>query len=106
MDGDHPSLSRYVVSFSLMVCSGQHIFLRLLSLLRVMNMSPSQNKKNKMSKLLFTDLFCLFQIQEAEKRQGSLGSQEWAIITLQQYVLRYHKPLAQAGHWRKHLKFS
>ncbi len=59
-----------------------------------------------MSKLLFTDLFCLFQIQEAEKRQGSLGSQEWAIITLQQYVLRYHKPLAQAGHWRKHLKFS
>ncbi len=47
MDGDHPSLSRCVVSFSFMVCSGHHIFLRLLSLLRVMNISPSQKITTK-----------------------------------------------------------
>ena len=47
MDGDHPSLSRCVVSFSLMVCSGHHLSLRLLSLLRVMNISPSTKKKKK-----------------------------------------------------------
>ncbi len=47
MDGDHPFLSRCVVSFSFMVCSGHHVSLRLLSLLRVMNISPSQKKKKK-----------------------------------------------------------
>jgi len=47
MDGDHPFLSRCVVSFSFMVCSGHHVSLRLLSLLRVMNISPSQNKKKE-----------------------------------------------------------
>jgi len=47
MDGVHPSLSRCVVSFSLMVCSGHHISLRLLSLLRVMNISPSRKKERK-----------------------------------------------------------
>ncbi len=51
MDGDHPSLSRCVVSFSFMVCSGHHISLRLLSLLRVMNIPPSQ-KKNKTKNIL------------------------------------------------------
>ena len=50
MDGDHPFLSRCVVSFSFMVCSGHHVSLRLLSLLRVMNISPSQKKKKKRKK--------------------------------------------------------
>ncbi len=44
MDGNHPSLSRCAVSFSWMVCSGHHISLRSLSLLRVRNISPSQKK--------------------------------------------------------------
>ena len=48
MDGDHPFLSRCVVSFSFMVCSGHHALCELLSLLRLMNISPSQeNKKIK-----------------------------------------------------------
>jgi len=50
MDGDHPFLSGCVVSFSFMVCSGHHVSLRLLSLLRVMNISPSQKKKKKKKK--------------------------------------------------------
>ena len=42
--GDHPFLSRCVVSFRFKVCSGHHVSLRLLSLLRIMNISPSQKK--------------------------------------------------------------
>ncbi len=49
MDGDHPSLSRCVVSFSLMVC-GHHISLRLLSYFRVMYISPPNKKKKKQAK--------------------------------------------------------
>ncbi len=51
MDGDHPFLSRCVVSFSLMVCGGHHVSLRLLSLLREMNMSPSPQKKKKKNQM-------------------------------------------------------
>ncbi len=47
MEGDHPFISRHVVSFSHMICSGHHMSLRLLSLLPVMNMSPSQKKEEK-----------------------------------------------------------
>ena len=47
---DGPFLSRCVVSFSFMVCSGHHVSLRLLSLLRVMNISPSPTKKIKINK--------------------------------------------------------
>ncbi len=49
MDGDHPFLSICVVSFSFMACSGLHVSLRLLSLLRVMNISPSQKKQKEKS---------------------------------------------------------
>ncbi len=41
------SKARCLVSFSLLVCSGHRISLRLLSLLRVMNVSPSQKKIKK-----------------------------------------------------------
>ena len=52
---DGPFLSRCVVSFSFMVCSGHHVSLRLLSLLRVMNISPSHKKKKKNQKIHLTE---------------------------------------------------
>jgi len=51
MDGHHPSLSRCVVSFSLMVRSGHHISSRLVSLLRVMNICPPPPKKRLLAGL-------------------------------------------------------
>jgi len=61
MHVDHPSISRCVVSFSLMVCDGHHISLRLLSLLRVMNISPSQKKRQKKKKGMngyYAQIYC------------------------------------------------
>ncbi len=47
IDGGHSFLSRNVNSCSFMVCSGYHVSLMLLSLLRVMNVSSSQKKKKE-----------------------------------------------------------
>ncbi len=50
MDGDHSCVTRSVVfSFSLiiMACSGHHISLRLLSLLRVIKISPSPKQRGE-----------------------------------------------------------
>jgi len=57
MNGDHPFLSRCVISFSFMACSGHHVSLRLLSLLRGMNISPCHKKgKNAVSLLHVSDI--------------------------------------------------
>ena len=83
MDGDHPFLSRCVVSYSFMVCSGLHVSLRLLSLLRVMNISPSRKKKKKKREVK----------QQASKQQS--GQQQASLPQLTPSELAGSQPIVE-----------